>query len=428
MSHVQVLDESLVIDGLEITQPSVLAFFQGVAQDDWDATMRRAIELGAFCLERANTSADLDFVRQQMETQLVAVSGEIAKIPGKLEEELRKRMGTEDGQVLAPIKQAVASTHVLITQRLADVRRLLDEEIDPRKPETTLGRAIAAINRLLDAKYEDSVQKCVERAIDGLSKDDGALIGAVKKTLNGEIKTLREELDRLAKEVRGQQEVEAALGETTAKGRTFEDDLVANLQPWAANVGAEIDHVGPDNLPGDVLVMLSTDRLQSISARIVIEARDRGQALGRKPILEQMSRAIETRSADFGIYVSRTPDGLAQQIGDWAELQTVHGPVVACTLEHLRTALRFAMVNLQLRQSQACSQLDPEKVKQQVELIRNAMNRIRSINTKAGAIRSGADAITEEANQLKQEVHDALQNIELALLADGVAENAVAEQ
>jgi hypothetical protein len=86
------------------------------------------------------------------------------------------------------------------------------------------------------------------------------------------------------------------------------------------------------------------------------------------------------------------------------------------------------MVNIQLQQSKAACNLDPEKVKQQVELIRNAMNRIRSINTKVGIIRGGADAISEEAGQLKQEVNDSLQGIEMALLADRAAEGAVAEQ
>jgi hypothetical protein len=162
-------------------------------------------------------------------------------------------------------------------------------------------------------------------------------------------------------------------------------------------VGAEVDHVGPDNQPGDILVVLDSSRMTTADPRIVIEARDDQCSRGKKRILDDLGAALTARKSDYGLYVARSACGLAKEIGDWAELESAHGPVIACTAEHLRTALRFAVVQHRLRQLKATTpKADVAAIQAEVERIRSALGRIRTINTKATSIRTAADAISSE--------------------------------
>jgi Trp operon repressor len=54
-------------------------------------------------------------------------------------------VSTNEGQVLAPMATLVSTTNTIIHERLRTVQTLLDGEIDPRRPDTTLGKAIATI-------------------------------------------------------------------------------------------------------------------------------------------------------------------------------------------------------------------------------------------------------------------------------------------
>src|SRR5207244_754647 len=97
---------------------------EGASESDRTKRLIDATEVGVSCLERATATLNLDFVRQQCEQQFRLLTGEVAKIPGMIQEELLKKVGSDDGQVLAPIVAVVAGTDRLIKERLESVRNL----------------------------------------------------------------------------------------------------------------------------------------------------------------------------------------------------------------------------------------------------------------------------------------------------------------
>jgi len=333
-----------------------------------------------------------------------------------VQDELLKKVGAGDGQVLKPLADATEAASRMVRERISELKQLFVDELDPAKDSSSLGKALRTLTDLLDPGRKDSVQGCVEKAVEQVTGADGALAKTVKSVVAEAIKPLKEEVDSLAKEIRGQQAAAEVVGQTTAKGRPFEEELLPVVQLWASMVGAEVDHVGPDNQPGDILVVIDSSRMAAFDLRIVIEARDDQSGRGKKRILDDMAAALATRKADYGLYVARSTTGLAKEIGDWAELQCAHGPVIACTAEHLRTALRFAVVDHRLRQLKAATpEADVAAIEAEVSRIRSALGRIRTINTKATSIRTGADAITNEATELKREISESLSVIEEAL-------------
>jgi len=224
----------------------------------------------------------------------------------------------------------------------------------------------------------------------------------------------------LTKEVRGQEAAVEALEQTTLKGTPYEEEITGILQAWARAAGAEVQHVGGDNQPGDVVITLRGDGLVAEPMSIVVEVRDRGsRAMGRKAISSEMASKVSQRGANAGVYLSRTQDGLSlREIGEWAEGTSDQGPWVACTHQHLITAIRFLIVQHRLAMLRAAApEVDSASIEQQVKSIRTALGRIKTIKTKLTELGACSDVIDEQADHLREEIKEALSSIEDSMRA-----------
>jgi hypothetical protein len=174
-------------------------------------------------------------------------------------------------------------------------------------------------------------------------------------------------------------------------------------------VGASVEHVGPDNEPGDIIVSLKDSNSKSGAIRIVIEARYESTRRGRKQIAADIEGAMANRQCQFGLYISKTQAGLANEIGDWAEGRCAQGQFIACIADHVVVGLRFIVLQAHA-QSLRASRPDFEftAIEAQIERIRTTLRRVRTIKTKAGSIRNSADGVVQEADDLRREIDDAL--------------------
>ncbi len=411
-------DRGVRIVDLQVNRADVADFLRTVPPDEVEATVIRALEVGVFCLERARMSQDTEFVRRQVEALLMRVESAVAKIPDSTQKALLEKIGTKDGQVLSPVKAMIDSASKVTSDKVREVRALLEQEIDPEKESTTLGKALKALRQLLDPKRTDSVQSTVEQAVKTVTGKDGALAKAVREVVAEAVKPLESEVDKLAKEVRGKEAAEEALSQTTKKGATYEEEVVDALREWAAVTGAEVTHVGGDNHPGDVLVVVPSDGMLAAPLAIVVEAKDTQAAAGRKAVSDRLDRAMAERKANAAVYVTRNGDGLAREIGDWAEGNTERGPFVACTNSNLLIAVRWLVIQKRLVESRASApQVDAPAIEAQVRRIRTSLGRVKEINRQAGAVRDGATGIQAEAEALRDEIKNSLLLIEEAMRA-----------
>jgi hypothetical protein len=411
-----VLDRTVYINTLKIDDPDVADFLRRVAEEDQIATFVNAVRVGVFCLERAQTNRDTDFVRRQIELLLSEVANAVDKIPGATQDALLAKIGTANGQVLAPIQSLIDQVASTTTARVREVKDLLSQEIDPAKDSSTLGRALRALRDLLDPTRNDSVQSSIQTVLTKIASDDGPLARSVKTNLIEVLQPIQKELNELAKEVRGKEAVAEALANTTQKGISYEEEVLKTLQPWAQSAGAEVHHVGGDNQPGDVLVRIPEGAMMPHRFSVVIEARDRQTPAGRKPITDGLTKALDARHADAAIYVSRTHDGLALEIGDWAEGVCGRCQWVACTHQNLPTAIRFLIVQDRLaRLRESCDQIDSHSIEAQLQAIRTSLGRVTKISKRVGDVRGGADEIQREAEALRDEIRGALSSVEDAI-------------
>lgn len=150
--------------------------------------------------------------------------------------------------------------------------------------------------------------------------------------------------------------------------------------------------------------------------KIVVEARDRDQRFGRARVAEQINATLAQWQANYGIYVSKTQSGLAAEIGDWSELSCGHGPVIACTVEHLKTALRFAVVDMRMRAAaEARRELDISSAERELGRFRSSLNHLTQTKRRVGEIRDVLPTIEDEANRMRGEIQDTLDKIETLL-------------
>jgi len=412
--------QSIEVDGDEIRidnfcfHSSELAdYLRPIPAEQWPYEVTKAIELGVFCLVRATASRDAEFVKHQAERVINSVESRVGALPKQLRDELMAKIGTGDGQVLKPVNDLIDRVTKALGDRVTEVKELFGENLDPEKESSSLGHTLKAVAGMVDPQRKDSIQSTVESAIKGISGGDGALAKTVKEVVTEVLKPLKEEFDLLAKEFRGQEAAEEALQQTTLKGGPYELVVVDLLRPWTQAVGAGLNHTGTDNKPGDVVLTFNDSSFGSGEFRIVIEARNRDSAKGRKAIAEDLDKKMAERSANAAIYLSRTEAGLAREIGDWSEGESELGPWVATTQDHLITAVRFlvAMQRLRSLKSEAPT-FDAAMLENQIERIRTALKRVQSINRKVTNARDSVDDISTEANALRDEIKDALINIE----------------
>jgi hypothetical protein len=412
MPNQVIVEDSLIrIEEISIQNPDVVQFFRNKREEDRVLGVIRAIELGVFCLQRAEVGQSLEFVKLEVERLIQAASRAVDKLP----EEIRSKLSGQDSPT-AQISSTVQSVQNSIQSKLDEVRTLFNTHLDPTKGDATLGRALSTLNALLDPRRDDSVQKTVEATIQSLAGADGAISQAVRTTVEGVVVPLRTAVETLSLTVAKEAGTQEALAMSPEKGFQFEDELMPMLQDWAGSVGTELEHVGPQNEPGDFVLTMRDTSLSGLPLRIVIEARDRGQAFGRVLIGRQMTDALWRWKGNFGIYVSKTPCGLAKEVGEWCELVCEHGPVIACTVEHLKTALRFAVVDTRLRAAaQRKQEIDTRSVAAELGRFRDSLNHLTQIKRKVGEIRQTLDVLSSidmEADQMRNEIQQALGKVE----------------
>jgi len=253
-SSIEILDAGIRIHDLLIPKKDVADFFRPLEEEERELTLIKALEVGVFCLERVRLSQDTEFVRRQVESLISQVEKAVKSIPEATKEKLLTEIGTGEGQVLAPIHELVQRTSQTTAEKIKEVKDLLSQEIDPSKETSILGKALKNLKDLLDPVRKDSIQGSLESAINGITAEEGSLAKAVKNVVAEAVKPLADEMDRLAKEIRGQEAALEALQETIEKGITYEHEVLERLQGWSKFAGAEVHHVGGDNRPGDIVI------------------------------------------------------------------------------------------------------------------------------------------------------------------------------
>lgn len=416
-SPIELLGDHIVIRGLEVHYKDGAEYLHLFPPSEYENICRDALELGFICLQTAQARHGTEFVRRQMDTLLMAFETSVTRIAEAYEEELIAKIGNENGQVLAPLKAQITQTAAVLNAQVEGVRTLLTQDIDPRNETTVIGSALRSLALLLDPKRSDSLQGSFSAALTTVTEKDGAIAQSVKAVVAEAVVPLVTEVEKLRLEIRDKQVTHDALQMTPAKGIPYEQAVVAQLQAWAKISGIQITHVGHERTAGDILVRLTPQSFAATDLTIVIEIKNiTSNPLGRVKIERYLAKAMERREAQAAIFLSREPQGLAQEIGDWAEGTCPQGSWIATTQPFLTFAIRFLALLYRLNTMRSSQpDLDATLIEEQITQIRTALGRIATIKRYVTELAKSTEAIRIQADALKVEINDALLGIEQAL-------------
>ncbi|MEH2199642.1 hypothetical protein [Nostoc sp.] len=402
---------------MAIPLKNAISYLQQFPQSEYEDICRDAFELGFLCLQTAQTRHGNELIKQQMESLLVEFQQAVKVIAESFGQELVNQVGTDNGQLLAPLQAQINLTSAVLTEKLNSVGTLLTQEIDPARETSVVGRFLNSLRQLLDAKRSDSIQGAFKAALINATKENGTLAVAVKNVVSESVKPLAEQVEKLTREIRDQQVTQQVLEQTTAKGITYEELVVVELQNWSKLSGAEVEHIGHDGDTGDILVKFTSKSLAAIEVSIAIELRNRpSKPFGRQAIAQHLQEAMVRRSANSAIFLSYSREGLAQEIGDWAEGVSESGYWIATTHPFLIIAIRFLVIQQRLNKLRTFqSELDVTAVEQQIQQIRTALGRIRTMKKSLTEVGKSVAVIKAEADAMSTDIQSALKSIEQTL-------------
>jgi hypothetical protein len=406
---IDVVETGIRVLDLYVPGRDLADYLRHIPNDEREGALVELIDVGLHCLQRAKGGRDVEFVKRATRELLTEVEGAVARIPLETQRQLAAKIGVGDGQVLAPVHAMVNEASRAMTERVRDVRELLSNDLDPTRESSTLGKVLRELRELVNPNRTDSIPAAFESAIHRATAENGTLATSVKAVVTEAMKPLADQVDRLGRDIRGREAAHEALEETTAKGAAYEDQVVSAAQAWARCCGAEVRHVGSDRRPGDILITLPPRSTDGVNMSIVVEAKDEALPAGRRAISDAMARAMAERGANAGIYLSRSIDGLGNEIADWAEGECQDGPWVATTHELLCIAIRFLLVLRRLASLRASRpDLDAVAIEAQIRRIRTALGHVANINRKVTEVKGIAGDIQREAEALREEVRAAL--------------------
>ncbi|MGI2909536.1 hypothetical protein, partial [Tolypothrix sp. VBCCA 56010] len=198
-SSIELTENHVLIYRMAIPLKNAISYLQQFPQSEYEDICLDAFELGFLCLQTPQTRHGNELIKQQMESLLVEFQQAVKIIAESFGQELVNQVGTDNGQLLAPLQNQINLTSAVLTEKLNNVSTLLTHEIDPARETSVVGRFLSSLRQLLDAKRSDSIQGAFKAALVNATKENGTLAAAVKNVVSESVKPLTEQVEKLTR-------------------------------------------------------------------------------------------------------------------------------------------------------------------------------------------------------------------------------------
>ena len=378
-------------------------------RDDVARFVVEAIEIGARVLDRELTGANAEFVRAEFEKtarELDASFVERARrVAERLDEKVDEVFGPEHGHVTKVLARHFGDESSVAVQHR--MRAVLDE-VALRMRED-LRRQFSSDNDTNPLAGFQNAHLAATKQIAGQQAQHLLAMAEKLEEMKLEISELRSEKQKLS-------EIAAVAEKGTAKGRSYEEAVVLAIDAIASAQGDDCDAVGDvrgeGGRKGDVVVAIDACAGPA-RGRIVFEAKN--SQLSRNRALAELDEALETRGADFAIFVVPSEDKLPARTRPLREFNGDKMFVVYDAEEDGRLALEVAYALARARvlmNRGALEAVDPAAVRAEVERALGAMEDVRRIKTQLTNASGGINAARDILDAMAAGVRGHLAEIE----------------
>jgi hypothetical protein len=404
-AHVRTIGDRLVVDGLVIDDECAVRLVREREETGADPVrvVADAVEIGARVLDREQAGANAEFVRNEFDKVSREVEEAFTERARAVGEELSKQLdqvfSPDSGHLTKAFERHFSDgSSAAVQHRVNEVVR----ETMARAQQELLQQFSSSDGKNPLAHFTSQAVSTLRQAS---QRQDTNLLAIQERmaALQQEVHALRAEREKL-------EELDAERERGTAKGRTFEEQVVEAVDRIASLQGDDCDAVGDQRgatgRVGDVVVALDACNGPARGS-IVFEVKT--GKLSKPDALRELDRAKEDRSADFAVLVvpneAKVPARMRQlreYNGD--KLIVAFDPDAEGTIA-LEVAYSLARARVLMSRSET-EGVDAKGVRDSVERALNAMERVRAVkNTLTGAqtqIGKAKDVIDDMAEQVRE--------------------------
>ncbi|HEV7806445.1 MAG TPA: hypothetical protein VGO80_11535 [Solirubrobacteraceae bacterium] len=377
-----------------------------------------AIEIGARVLDRELTGANAEFVRAEFEKtarELEATFVERARrVAERLDEKVDEAFGPEHGHVTKALARHFGDESSVAVQHR--VRTVLDE-VAVRMRED-LRKQFSADGDSNPLAGFQNAHLAATRQIAGQQVQHLQAMAEKLEGMKLEISELRSEKQKLA-------EIAAVAEKGTAKGRSYEEAVAIAIDAIASAQGDDCEAVGDvrgeGGRKGDVVVAIDACAGPA-RGRIVFEAKN--SQLSRNRALAELDEALETRGADFAIFVVPSEDKLPARTRPLREFNGDKMFVVYGADDDARLALEvaYALARARVLMNRGEEEsVDAVAVRAEVERALGAMEDVRRIKVHLTNASGGIEDARKILDSMATGVRVHLAAIQHLLAAAGAA-------
>ena len=350
---------------------------------------RRSLLWNCGLIAQASGQSDLAYVDLAISETMNSFATEAQELPDAFRTEIEDVVGVDEGQAFEPVYTLLTDTSGTLVDAATDLAETWDLDSKTSPASLAFGNLETKANTiaaLLNRDNQDSIYSHLDEVKEEMGAEDSPLVEAIDGIIEDKIKPLRTlitEVSNYIKEQKGKSEADA---NSTVKGETFEELVHIGVKQWAETLGGNAIHTGPDNKPGDHVLVVPM--LDDEPMRIVVEDKHESTARGSKWIGDRLLKAMTERDCGTALWVSKTQDGLSTtQIGNLGHGSNNLGPWSATTFDNLRTALtyRHAMeVINRAKSSDVEADIDLNHLNGLCNTIKDTLKMGQTINTKIG--------------------------------------------
>jgi hypothetical protein len=407
MTSLHIDKDRIVIDHLELVDPTLAAWLAQTPAAEQGQTVERALRIGLLAICNAGVSVNVDVVRQEFERLMDRFDTNQARAADALATTLREHFADGDGRLPRTLDAFLGDEGKL--------RQLTNDLFDENRRESAMGR----LNDLL-GRYFDGDGSRLAQLLDPTRA--GSPLHQFRSELTQEFRRISERFEALEAGAKARAEERAR---STAKGADFEDALEARLATLAHGMGDLLERCGTEggdamrSKKGDFVITIDPTRTRGADLRIVVEAKDRSVPLRR--FTAELAEARENRSAAVSLAVftpHASPGSVAPLAMVGSDVFATYDPEADDAVA-LEAAYRAARILALLTLRGAEVRIDTDSVARSLDDLSRQVEVVRGLKTKLTHIGSTAREVSDALDLLRAGVLRSVKEIEGQLQVAG---------
>ncbi len=291
--NIAITGDSVTFSDLTITNKDLADYL--AESDNMLESLESIIEIGVKTMNSLKNSIERDFTKQTFETIAEEMKKNLSDSVDDMGDEFNKYFN-EDGEFVKELNENKK-------KMLEELNNELENFVDPSNRES----AISKLTEILETE-EGKMVDAFEKALNPENSESQIfqLKEKLEKKFTDEIKLLSEDMEKILQELKIDKATTELKEKSTAKGGTHEDFVQQSLSEIA--VGDIVERTGeivglvPKSKVGDHVVTLKTNSKIS-DFKIVFESKSANTYNSSSAITKELTKAMENRGADFGIFV-----------------------------------------------------------------------------------------------------------------------------